>query len=192
MFVTGAIDGNITLENNGDLNLSGNASVNGAITINYGCYVDADIPLGAEKSLLINPQTQGGVIEKTGQGTLDVSCSDYLYCNIENEQGRLCLFASPMEGCIENDATLIFDIAADCESYCDNIVSGSGNLIKNGEGSLWLNLDYTGTITINDGSLVGQVSCSGPISIGAGASLVEYGTGTISGAISGQGRNRRK
>ncbi|MGA2060532.1 MAG: autotransporter-associated beta strand repeat-containing protein, partial [Thermoguttaceae bacterium] len=168
LYLTGTIDGNITLVDNGALYMNDDASATGEITINYSCYVDANIPSEIVKTLLINP-TSTGILVKTGEGTLHLTSYDYFYCNIENEQGMLYLEACPMEGYIENSANLIFDVPSDFDFYCDSIIYGSGDLTKNGDGNLWIN----------------QLNCSGDISINGGA--LEIGSGTVSGIISGEG-----
>jgi fibronectin-binding autotransporter adhesin len=170
LWLTGVIDNNVTLINNGALYINDNASVGGLITINYSCFVCANIPLNMEKRLSIDGASEG-ILEKTGQGTLHVdSCNyDLFYGNIENDQGTLYLEVSPIEGFIENNGTLIIDVQSWSDSYCDGIVYGNGNLVKTGGGTYWISqINYSGTISINEGTLA-------------------IDSGTISGEINGEG-----
>jgi fibronectin-binding autotransporter adhesin len=79
---------------------------------------------------------------------------------------------------VVNDGTLIFDRSD--EVTFDKVISGSGNLVKNGDGALTLTATetYTGTTQVNEGSLYvnGSTAASSQTTVADGARLSGNGT----------------
>jgi autotransporter-associated beta strand protein/T5SS/PEP-CTERM-associated repeat protein len=122
----------------------------------------------AETIVTINRTVDGGgSLTKTGQGELLLTGSATHTGGTFIESGILRIggggTTGSIAGNIENNASLIFDRADDI--LFDGIVSGTGNLTKQGTGILTLANDNTY----------------------AGATFIKAGTLTVSGAISGAG-----
>jgi autotransporter-associated beta strand protein len=194
---TATVDCGITimLANNAALYVNDESSAGAMITIDSGCYVYANVPSGAAKELSIDGNSQG-LLEKSGAGTLGFCCpgASDSYFNIQVDQGTLLVDWGPLYGNVQNNGSIIFDFDGgpyfDGSHACYGTVFGSGDLVKEGDGVLFISsLNYAGTLSIEEGYLwIANANCSGNISIAAGCSLVEFGgTASISGAIGGEG-----
>ena len=139
--------------------------------------------------------TGPGTLEKTGQGTLDLTAANTFTGTITVTQGTLKGFVAPggssLNGNIVNNAKLVF-VQAVAGSFDDNI-SGSGNVEKTGPGDLTLDgtNSFSGGLTISEGKVIGDAaSIPGNVSLAAVAGtqvVFDQGTtaGTHAGSITG-------
>ena len=129
----------------------------------------------------------GGLI-KDGAGTLVLTGANTYSGGTTITGGTLVGTTTSLQGDIVNNAALIFDQAVD-GTFADDI-SGSGNLTKDGTGTLTLTgaNSYTGGTTITGGTLVGSTaSLQGDIANNAALVFDQAADGTFAGAISGNG-----
>ncbi len=129
----------------------------------------------------------GGLI-KDGAGTLVLTGANSYSGGTTITGGTLVGTTTSLQGDIVNNAALIFDQAVD-GTFADDI-SGSGNLTKDGTGTLTLTgaNSYTGGTTITGGTLVGSTaSLQGDIANNAALVFDQAADGTFAGAISGNG-----
>jgi len=95
----------------------------------------------------------------------------------------------PTSGSVPLPAGTLYADYPELYSYTGNI-SGTGRLIKQGSGALWLRGEnsYTGGTLVEDGILVGNDrSLQGAIANNAGLAFYQAADGTYSGTVSGTG-----
>jgi autotransporter-associated beta strand protein len=127
-----------------------------------------------------------GSLVKQGAGTLTLSGTNTYAGGTSITAGTLQGNTTSLQGNIANNATLVFDQAAD-DTYGGNI-SGAGILTKQGAGALTLSgaNTFTGNTSIDVGSLVVNGSIGGSTSVAVGAQLSGSGTvgsTTVSGTV---------
>lgn len=208
------------LGNTSGITFDGGAlEITGALTTNKNMTFtqDGEIDIGANNVTLSGTLSGAGDLVKDGAGTLTVSGTNTYTGDTTISAGKLIATnASAIQGDISNSGILEFDMAGN-GTYTGNI-SGSGELIKEGAGTLTLNpsnSSYTGMTRINDGTLsisassnLGDGSSTNDIEFDGGALLVTNGVSTnrdviltgdgaidsqnnnvtLSGVISGTGR----
>jgi autotransporter-associated beta strand protein len=205
--------GNLVKNGNGTQTLAGATTFNGTITVNSGTLqITSTGLLGGGNysgsitnngSLLLasnSNQTLGGVISsngaltKAGSGTLTLTAANTYTGATTINTGTLQIGAGGTSGAISstsgitNNGTLAIN-RSDAITVA-NAISGSGDLIQNGNGTLVLNgvNTYTGGTTLNAGTLtIGNTAAAGSGSIvqTSNSSLLKVDvTGTINNAMS--------
>lgn len=134
----------------------------------------------------------GGIV-KTGDGTLVLSGDNDYEGGTRIDAGTLVGSATSFgSGDIDNDATLVLEQAG--QGVLGNDISGSGQVIKSGDGTLVLAGDneYAGGTQVAAGTLVGSAGSfgSGGIVVDADAELLlrQKGTANFSNSLSGEGQ----
>ena len=148
-----------------------------------------------------------GDLIKTGHGTLTLTGSTEHTGTLTISQGTLLARTQSLGPAVANHATLVIaeqrsgtgtlPVPAgtlhtsypELYVYSGNI-SGTGHLIKRGDGAVWLRGDntYTGGTHVEDGILVGNHrSLQGNIRNDAGLAFYQTGDGTYAGTTSGAG-----
>ncbi|MCX7513819.1 autotransporter-associated beta strand repeat-containing protein [Frateuria hangzhouensis] len=203
----GTYDGDMTgtgglLKNgSGTLVLSGDNSYSGGTTVNDGTLrgdsasLQGDITNDA--TVDFDQSTDGtyagdmsgtGGLAKNGTGTLLLTGDNTYAGGTTVNDGRLQGDSGSLRGDITNNATVDFDQATDGIYAGD--MSGSGELVKNGSGTLALDgtLAHGGGTTVNDGTLVlngnnsytgGTTLNGGTLEIGSDANLGDAGSGLV-------------
>jgi len=129
-----------------------------------------------------------GSLTKTGTGTLTLTGANTYTGGTTVTAGTLKGNATSLQGNILNNATLVFDQASG-GTFAGSI-SGSGNIVKMGNGLLVLAgaNSFTGTMTISAGAVQGNsASLTGDI-VNDGFLIIDQSfDGTMAGSISGNG-----
>ncbi|HGE8179671.1 TPA: autotransporter-associated beta strand repeat-containing protein, partial [Salmonella enterica] len=198
-----AISGSGQVEKSGDgtLTLSGSNTYTGGTTINDGTLIATSVDaLGSgdvtdNATLALNT---GGTFDNaiSGSGQVVKSGDDVLTLSGANSYsgGTLIsdgtLVASNVEalgsGDVTNDAVLELNTGG----TFDNTISGSGRVVKSGDGALTLSgaNSYSGGTLISDGTLIaGRVDVLGSGDVTDNATLELNTGGTFDNAISGSG-----
>ncbi|EBK2117997.1 autotransporter outer membrane beta-barrel domain-containing protein [Salmonella enterica subsp. enterica serovar Kentucky] len=199
-----AISGSGQVEKSGDgtLTLSGSNTYTGGTTINDGTLIATSVDaLGSgdvtdNATLALNT---GGTFDNaiSGSGQVVKSGDDVLTLSGANSYsgGTLIsdgtLVASNVEalgsGDVTNDAVLELNTGG----TFDNTISGSGRVVKSGDGALTLSgaNSYSGGTLISDGTLIaGRVDVLGSGDVTDNATLELNTGGTFDNAISGSGQ----
>ncbi|EDB2834558.1 autotransporter outer membrane beta-barrel domain-containing protein [Salmonella enterica] len=199
-----AISGSGQVEKSGDgtLTLSGSNTYTGGTTINDGTLIATSVDaLGSgdvtdNATLALNT---GGTFDNaiSGSGQVVKSGDDVLTLSGANSYsgGTLIsdgtLVASNVEalgsGYVTNDAVLELNTGG----TFDNTISGSGRVVKSGDGALTLSgaNSYSGGTLISDGTLIaGRVDVLGSGDVTDNATLELNTGGTFDNAISGSGQ----
>ncbi|WP_176204788.1 autotransporter-associated beta strand repeat-containing protein, partial [Salmonella enterica] len=199
-----AIGGSGQVEKSGDgtLTLSGSNTYTGGTTINDGTLIATSVDaLGSgdvtdNATLALNT---GGTFDNaiSGSGQVVKSGDDVLTLSGANSYsgGTLIsdgtLVASNVEalgsGDVTNDAVLELNTGG----TFDNTISGSGRVVKSGDGALTLSgaNSYSGGTLISDGTLIaGRVDVLGSGDVTDNATLELNTGGTFDNAISGSGQ----
>ncbi len=201
---TGAISGvgELTKTGLGTLTLGNSNSYQGGTVISAGSLVGSTNSFGSGAILnnaslqlsqsftgtLNNAISGNGSVIKSGSGSVTLSgVNSYAGGTLINS-GQLIGNASSFgTGAIINNAALVLDQTSD--ATLTNVMSGSGTLTKTGTGKLVLDgiNTYTGTTTVNVGSLIvggsagSSASLSSDVNVASGALL--GGHGSISGDV---------
>jgi autotransporter-associated beta strand protein/T5SS/PEP-CTERM-associated repeat protein len=201
--------GILNINTDGTLETAGLSAGSGSATVNFaggtlratGSF-SSHVPLilsntstfdsNGEAVTLSNQISGDGALNKLGSGALTLSGDNTYTGGTTVSDGSVLGDASSLQGDIVNNALLTFEQSA--EGTYGNVVSGSGALAKQGEGSLTLtnaNL-YTGGTTVHTGTLrlgAGGASGSVPGDIINHATLAFHRSDdyTFPGVISGSG-----
>ena len=130
-----------------------------------------------------------GALVKQGAGTLTLSGANTYGGGTTVLAGTLKGNTASLQGAMVDDATLVFDQATD--GSFDGVVSGTGQLVKDGAGTLTLGAanTYSGGTIVNAGNLQGDTtSLRGAILDNAVVTFAQDSDATFSGAISGSGQ----
>ncbi len=122
-----------------------------------------------------------GDLLKAGAGTLRLDNGANAYGNTWIQAGTLVGHAGSVSGNVDNNGTLVFEQAADASF--GGAISGSGNLIKTGAGTLDLagnHASYTGKTTVSQGRLIVQGVLGGSAAVMGGT--LQYGNGVAGAA----------
>lgn len=129
-----------------------------------------------------------GTLTKTGTGTLTLTGDSSFTGNTIVGQGTLKGDTDSLKGNIANAGTVNFDQSTD-GSYT-SVISGAGNVVKSGTGTLVLTgaNTYTGGTTVAEGTLQGDTtSLQGNITNNGTVAFSQSTNGTYAGTISGTG-----
>ncbi|WP_423372808.1 autotransporter-associated beta strand repeat-containing protein [Dyella acidisoli] len=129
-----------------------------------------------------------GNVTKIGSGTLSLTGANAYTDGTTINAGTLQGNTTSLQGNITNNATLVF--AQTSNGNFSGTISGGGQLIKNGNGTLILSgtNTYTGGTTISAGTLQGDThSLQGNITNNAALAFNQTTDGTYNGVITGSG-----
>lgn len=200
---SGVISGNgsVTKTGTGMLSLAGANAYTGGTTISAGTLqgdtASLQGPITNNAALVFNQASDGtysgvvsgsGSLTKTGTGTLSLIGANTYSGGTTVSAGTLQGDSTSLQGNIANNATLVF-VQTGNGSF-NGAISGSGTLVKNGNGTLTLvgTNSYTGGTTINAGALQGNASSlQGHITNNAALIFNQGSDGAYSGVISGSG-----
>lgn len=192
--------GGQVLARNGVTTLSGTNTYSGGTTISGGTLIGTATSFGSgaivDNSALVvsgsgtfaNTMSGTGSFEKTGAGTLTLSGANSYTGGTTISGGTLVVTTSNLTGSIVDNATLAFNQSFD-GTFAGNI-SGSGNVIKDGTGTVTLTgtLAYSGTTTILAGQLIGNTTTiAGPVVNAGQITFSQNYDGTYTASISGSG-----
>ncbi|KAB7623992.1 autotransporter domain-containing protein [Alkalilimnicola sp. S0819] len=190
--VSGALDGSAALriDSGGTLNLQGHdqtvGSLNGDGNISLGAAI---LTVDESASSLFDGVISGtGALVKVGSGSHTLRGHNIYSGGTTVGAGTLIGDTDSLQGDISNNATLVFDQAAD-GSYGD-VISGTGALTKRGVGSVTLTgaNSYTGGTIITAGTLIGDTdSLQGDITNNAILVFDQAADGSYAGSLSGTG-----
>ncbi|MGE0832790.1 MAG: autotransporter domain-containing protein [Simkaniaceae bacterium] len=155
---------------NGTLNLSGNA-----VTFDIA---DGTSAADMVVNSVIFSSPAGGSLTKTGAGTLVLGGANTYGGGTTVTAGTLQGTTTSLQGAIANSATLVFDQSFN--GVFSGTLSGAGDLLKEGIGSVIFNTpQVAGNTTINGGTLTvnSTLGPAGPLTVNALGTLA--GTGTI-------------
>ena len=199
----GAISGtgSLTKQAAGTLILSGANAYTGGTTISAGALQGDTTSIQGnvvdDASLILNQATNGtlagaisgtGSLIKQGAGTVSLSGANTYSGGTTISAGALQGDATSLQGNIADNGSLIFDQAAN--GAFAGVISGTGNLTKQGAGTLTLNgaNTYSGGTTISAGALQGDTtSIQGNVVDNASLIFGQTANGTYAGVISGTG-----
>jgi len=129
-----------------------------------------------------------GALIKTGTGTLTLANSNVYTGSTTVSEGTLAINSASIIGDIANNATLKFDQASN--GSFGGVISGTGNILKTGTGTLTLTAgnSYTGNLTIQGGTIVGNTaSLKGNVANSGVIQFAQTGDGSFGGVVSGSG-----
>ena len=201
--------GSFTKTGSGTLALTGNNTFTGGTTISGGTLsVTTDNLTGNvvnNATLLIDQDTDGtfagnisgsGDLVKDGTGTVNMAGTLTYTGATTVLNGKLVGNTTALGGSVANNGQVAFD-----QSFAgtyNNVISGTGSLLKNGTGTVILTNDntYTGGTTISGGTLqVGNGGTAGSITgdvVNNGVLAFDRSDGvTLSGQITGAGAIRQ-
>ncbi|WP_371373853.1 autotransporter domain-containing protein [Sporomusa aerivorans] len=201
--------GSFTKTGSGTLALTGNNTYTGGTTISGGTLsVTTDNLMGNvvnNATLLIDQDTDGtfagnisgsGDLVKDGTGTVNMAGTLTYTGATTVLNGQLVGNTTALGGSVANNGQVAFD-----QSFAgtyNNVISGTGSLLKNGTGTVILTNDntYTGGTTISGGTLqVGNGGTTGSITgdvVNNGVLAFDRSDGvTLSGQITGAGAIRQ-
>lgn len=201
---------NTNLAVNGTITVTGSSSTPASFDLPNGIAIAnttfsvADITGNANPDLVFSATTgirevgSTATVSKTGAGTLVLGADNTYTGTTTVSAGTLQIGAGGTTGtlgtgAVTNNGTLTFNRSVN--TVLANTVSGSGNLVKQGGGSLSLtaNNTYSGTTTISAGQLdVGLNTTTGTLGTGAVINngiltFIRSDSHTIANAISGTG-----
>ncbi len=130
-----------------------------------------------------------GQLVKSGTGTLTLTGSNTHQGGTSIEAGRLVASTSTLSGNVTNNG--VFELAQTGNGSFAGAISGSGQLVKSGTGTLTLTGTNThqGGTSIEAGRLVASTSTlSGNVTNNGVFELAQTGNGSFAGAISGSGQ----
>ena len=184
----GAASGNLDFEG-GTLQVTGTAFTSTPRTIVFGAAGGGFDIADAGNTFTLNQALTGtGSLTKSGDGTLVLSGANSYSGGTTIGAGSLQGDSTSLQGNIADNGSLVFNQGAN-GSFA-GVVSGSGDLVKQGAGTLTLGgaNTYTGGTTISAGALQGDTtSIQGNVVDNASLILNQAGNGTLAGAISGTG-----
>jgi fibronectin-binding autotransporter adhesin len=173
----------------GTLQITGNSFHSTGRTMTWGSAGGGfDIADATNTFTVAQNLTGSGGLYKTGAGTLVLSGSNTYGGGTLIGQGTLQGDTTSLHGDITNNATLTF--AQNTDGNFAGAISGSGQLVKNGGGTVTLAgvNSYSGGTLVNAGTLQGDTSSlQGNITDNATVSFVQTGDGTFDGVITGSG-----
>ena len=193
--------GNLTKNGNGTLTLSGTNSYSGGTTVTAGMLegntgsLQGSITNGA--SVIFDQGSTGtytGVMEgagalfKQGDGTLILTGGNTYSGGTTVTAGTLQGNTGSLQGAIQNNAAVTFN-QVESGTY-EDIMSGSGSLSKQGDGTLVLTGEnaYVGGTTVSGGTLQGNTtSLQGSITNNQNVIFDQQSAGTYPGNMSGTG-----
>jgi autotransporter-associated beta strand protein len=181
-----ALAGGTAFDLNGFSQSIGSLSGAGSIVLGGG----ASLTLGANNSSSAfggSISGSGGLV-KSGAGTLSLTGANSYTGGVSVLGGTLIGTSDSLRGNILNNATLVFDQAAN--GTYTGALSGSGGLIKTGAGALTLagSSTYSGGTLISAGTLIGTTdTLRGSIVDNAALTFDQAANGVFSGFISGIG-----
>ena len=193
--------GALTKDGAGTLTLSGANTYSGGTTIDAGALQGDTTSLQGNMvdngALIFNQGSDGtfagaisgaGSVTKTGTGTLTLGGANTYGGGTTIDTGALQGDTSSLQGNVVDDGALIFNQGSD-GTFAGSI-SGSGNLDKEGAGTLTLSgvNTYGGGTTVNAGALQGDTtSLQGDIANNGSVIFNQVPDGTYAGSISGSG-----
>ncbi|HAK8161512.1 TPA: autotransporter outer membrane beta-barrel domain-containing protein [Salmonella enterica] len=199
-----AISGSGKVEKSGDdaLTLSGANTYTGGTLISDGTLVASNVEaLGTgdvTDNAVLELNTGGdfdnaisgsGQVEKSGDGTLTLSGSNTYTGGTTINDGTL--IATSVDALGSGDVTDNATLALNTGGTFDNVISGSGQVVKSGDGTLTLSGSntYTGGTTISSGTLIAtSVDALGSGDVTDNATLELNTGGDFDNAISGSGQ----
>jgi outer membrane autotransporter protein len=137
---------------------------------------------------LANAISGSGTLQKTGAGTLTLTGTNSYTGGTTISGGTLVATTSTLPGSVVDNATLEFDQNFDGTFAGD--ISGTGNLVKDGTGTVTLTgrITYSGTTTVLAGQLVGNTSNIGGTVTNSGVVIFDQSfDGTYDSSIVGSG-----
>ncbi|AZE72530.1 YapH protein [Pseudomonas synxantha] len=187
---TGLNAGQLVLGNNaalgsGALTVGGAAQLDGGTDLQLANAINLGGPLSLAGShdLALNGVVSGsGSLVKNGSGALLLTAANTYSGGTTLNGGSTTGSTNSLQGAIVNNAALTFEQATD-GTYTGNL-TGTGVLNKTGTGALLLtgNNTFTGTTSVNTGSLlVNGTLNSAAVQVASGATL--GGSGTLGGAV---------
>jgi autotransporter-associated beta strand protein len=162
--VVSGTGGSLVKTGSGTLTLSGANTYSGGTTVNAGT-----LQLGASNSLLTT-----GALTVTG-GTFDLNGNSQTVGALSGTGGTITL----------GGGSLTVDSASN--TILASVITGTGNLVKQGSGTLTLTgtNTYTGNTTVSAGRLAVNGSITSTVAVGATGNI--GGSGTIFGVVANNG-----
>lgn len=161
----------------------GLAAENAIIRVGNGAVSGADYIATIAAAL-----TGSATLVKTDTGTLILGGDNSYTGGTVVQSGTLIGDTSSIQGDIQNDAQLVFDQSFD--GTFGGTVSGSGEILKSGAGTLTLAGANDGSWTVEEGRLISTSALfTGNLVVARGASFIfsQAGDGTYQGNFSGEG-----